>query len=81
LPLSAYFTIFVFMETGITINEDLYRNIMKYTHASDISEAVNIALKDWMVFQRIREFNNKLCANTISINNRYIQRDTKKVYS
>jgi len=33
---------------------------MKYTDSKDISEAVNIALKDWMFFNRMKILNDKL---------------------
>jgi len=66
------------MEAIITITNDLYDNVMKYTHATDISEAVTIALKDWMLFHRIREMNNRLSDNSINISNRYSPRESKK---
>jgi len=77
LPFSTDFFIFIYMEATITIAEDLYENIMKYTHTSDISDAVDIAVKDWILFQRIREFNNRLADNSISINRRYPAREPR----
>ena len=34
--------------------------IIKYTNSKDISEAVNIALKDWMFFNRMKILNDRL---------------------
>jgi len=48
------------MKAVITITEDLYKKIMKYTDSKDISEAVNIALKDWMFYNRMKILNDKL---------------------
>jgi Arc/MetJ family transcription regulator len=48
------------MKVMVTITEDLYKKIMKYTNSKDISEAVNIALKDWMFFNRMKILNDKL---------------------
>jgi len=66
------------MEATITITNDLYESIMRHTHATDISEAVTIALKDWILFHRIKEMNNKLSDNSINISNRYLPRESKK---
>jgi Arc/MetJ family transcription regulator len=65
------------MKTTITINDDLIDNVMAYTHSSTIAEAVNIALKDWMVFHRMRELSKKLANNSMYINSRLPVRESK----
>jgi len=48
------------MKVMVTITEDMYKKIIKYTNSKDISEAVNIALKDWMFFNRMKILNDRL---------------------
>jgi Arc/MetJ family transcription regulator len=58
------------MRVSITVNKELVGKVMEYTHSSAATEAVNIALKDWLVFHRMRELSKKLANNSMYINNR-----------
>jgi hypothetical protein len=66
------------MKATITIKDDLFEDIMAYTHSSTITEAVNVALKDWMVFHRMRELSKKLSGNSTCISERQPIREIKK---
>jgi len=48
------------MRVTITINKELIDKVMAYTHSSVPTEAANIALKDWLVFHRMRELRQKI---------------------
>jgi Arc/MetJ family transcription regulator len=65
------------MKTTITITDDLIDNVMAYTHSSTVSEAVNIALKDWMVFHRMRELSEKLASNSLYMGSRQLTRKSR----
>jgi hypothetical protein len=58
------------MRVSITINKELIDKVMAYTHSSVPTEAANIALKDWLVFHKMRELGKKLANNSKYINNR-----------
>jgi Arc/MetJ family transcription regulator len=58
------------MRVSITVNKELLDKVMAYTHSSASTEAVNIALKDWLVFHRMRELGKRLSNNALYINNR-----------
>jgi len=58
------------MRVSITVSKELLDKVMTYTHSSVPTEAVNIALKDWLVFHRMRELSKKLANNSMYINNR-----------
>jgi len=58
------------MRVSITVNKELINKIMAYTHSSVPTEAANIALKDWLVFHRMRELSKKLTNNSLYINSR-----------
>jgi len=58
------------MRVSITINKELLDKVIAYTHSSVPTEAVNIALKDWLVFHRMRELSKRLANNSMYINNR-----------
>ena len=58
------------MRVSITLNKELIDKVMEFTHSSVPTEAVSIALKDWMVFHRMRELSRKLANNSMYINNR-----------
>jgi len=58
------------METKITIKDELIEDIIAYTHTSSINEAVNVALKDWMLFYRMREMSKKMVASPVPMSGR-----------
>jgi len=63
-----FFIIFNSMKVVITIADDLCNKLMKYTNSTTASEAVNLAVKDWMVFQKIREMNKRVVENSYNFN-------------
>jgi len=58
------------MRVSVTINKELVHKVMEFTHSSVPTEAVSIALKDWLVFHKMRELSKKLSNNSMYINNR-----------
>jgi len=58
------------MRITITVNKELVDKVMGRTHSTTAAEAVSIALKDWLVFHRMRELSKKLANNSMYINNR-----------
>jgi len=64
------------MRVSITVNKELLDKVMANTHSSVPTEAVNIALKDWLVFHRMRELSKKLSKNSLYINNRQRVKET-----
>jgi len=64
------------MRVSITVNKELLDKVMAYTHSSVPTEAVNIALKDWLVFHRMRELSKRLSKNSFYINNRQHVKET-----
>jgi Arc/MetJ family transcription regulator len=57
------------MKVAITIPDDLINKVKAYTNSSTVTEAVNIALKDWLVIYRMRELNRNLSKRLTYINN------------
>jgi Arc/MetJ family transcription regulator len=57
------------MKVQITIPDDLINKVKILTNSSTASEAVNIALKDWLVIFRMRELNRNLSKRKTYINN------------
>ena len=64
------------MRVSITVSKELLDKVMEYTHSSAPTEAVNIALKDWLVFHRMRELSKKLANNSMYINKRQLIKET-----
>jgi len=58
------------MRVSITVNKELLDKVMAYTHSPVATDAINIVLKDWLVFHRMRELSKKLSNNSMYINNR-----------
>jgi len=64
------------MRVTITVNKELLNKVMAYTHSTVPSEAATIALKDWLVFHRMRELSKRLTNNSMYINNRQHVQET-----
>jgi len=64
------------MRVSVTVNKELLDKVMEYTYSSAPTEAVNIALKDWLVFHRMRELSKRLSKNSLYINNRQRVKET-----
>jgi len=58
---------FYCMKVTAIIADDLVNAVKKYTHSSTVTEAITIALKDWVDLYHIKELNKKIKQNPISI--------------
>ena len=66
------------MKVTAIIADDLINDVKEYTHSSTITEAITIALKDWIDIYKIKELNKKIIQNPISINNGQQIRETNR---
>ena len=57
------------MKVTAIIADDLVNNVKAYTRSSTITEAITIALKDWLDVYNIKELNKKISQNPIHIDN------------
>ena len=57
------------MKVTAIIADDLVNDVKAYTKSSTITEAITIALKDWLDIHNIKELNKKISQNPIHINN------------
>jgi hypothetical protein len=69
------------MKVSVIISDNMIKNLQEYTHSATINEAVNIALKDWLIIYKMKELNKKLSKKTIYGNGNNIQhiRDTSRL--
>ena len=64
----AYRILYLMKVTAI-IADDLINSVKTYTHSSTITEAITIALKEWIDIHNIRELNKQIKQNPVNINN------------
>ena len=57
------------MKVTAIIADDLVNNVKAYTRSSTITEAITIALKDWIDLYNIRELNRQIRQKPVSIEN------------
>ena len=57
------------MKVTAIISDELVNNVKAYTQSSTITEAITIALKDWVDIYNIKELNKKIKKNPIKIEN------------
>jgi len=57
------------MKVTAIISDELINNVKAYTRSSTITEAITIALKDWVDIYNIKELNKKIIKNPIEIKN------------
>jgi len=57
------------MKVTAIIADDLVNNVKAYTRSSTVTEAITIALKDWVDLYNIKELNKKISQNPIHIDN------------
>ena len=57
------------MKVTAIIADDLVNEVKAYTHSSTVTEAITIALKDWLDIYYIKELNKKISENPIHIHN------------
>ena len=57
------------MKVTAIIADDLVNDVKAYTRSSTVTEAITIALKDWLDIHNIKELNRQISQNPIYINN------------
>jgi len=57
------------MKVTAIISDELINNVKAYTRSSTVTEAITIALKDWVDTNNIKELNKKIIENPIEIKN------------
>jgi hypothetical protein len=57
------------MKVTAIIADDLVNNVKAYTRSPTVTEAITIALKDWVEIYNIKELNKKISQNPIFIEN------------
>ena len=57
------------MKVTAIIDDDLVNNVKFYTQSSTITEAITIALKDWLDLYTLKELNKNISKNPIFIEN------------
>jgi Lhr-like helicase len=57
------------MKVTAIIADDLVNNVKAYTRSSTVTEAITIALKDWVDIYNIKELNKKISQRPIYIKN------------
>ena len=66
------------MKVTAIIADDLVRNVKAYTRSSTVTEAITIALKDWLDIYNIKELNKQISQKPIYINNGQQIRETNR---
>ena len=66
------------MKVTAIIDDDLVNNVKAYTRSSTVTEAITIALKDWVDIHNIKELNKKISQNPIFIDNGQEIRETNR---
>jgi hypothetical protein len=56
------------MKVTAIIADDLVNDVKVYTQSSTVTEAITIALKDWLDIYNIKELNKKISQNPICMN-------------
>jgi hypothetical protein len=62
------YPILYLMKVTAIIADDLVNNVKACTRSSTVTEAITIALKDWLDIYNIKELNKKISQNPININ-------------
>jgi Lhr-like helicase len=66
------------MKVTALIADELVNDVKAYTRSSTVTEAITIALKDWLDIHNIKELNKKIAQEPISINNGQQIRDINR---
>jgi hypothetical protein len=56
------------MKVTAIIADELVNDVKTYTRSTTITEAITIALRDWLDIYKIKELNKKIAQNPIYIN-------------
>ena len=67
------------MKVTAIISDDLINNVKAYTRSSTVTEAITIALKDWLDIYNIKELNDKISRSPIDIKNGQKIRDVNRL--
>ena len=67
------------MKVTAIIADDLVYSVKAYTRSSTVTEAITIALKDWLDIYNIKELNKKILQNPLSIDNGQQIREINRV--
>ena len=65
------------MKVTAIIDDDLVNNVKVFTQSSTVTEAITIALKDWLDIYNIKELNKNISNNPIFIDNGQVIREIK----
>jgi hypothetical protein len=57
------------MKVTAIIADELVNNVKAYTRSSTVTEAITIALKDWLDIYNVKELNKIISKNPIHIEN------------
>ena len=63
------YRIFNRMKVTAIIADELVNNVKAYTRSPTVTEAITIALKDWVDIHNIKELNKQIMQNPINIKN------------
>ncbi|MCL2128961.1 MAG: hypothetical protein FWH35_01230 [Treponema sp.] len=66
------------MKVTAIIDDNLVNNVKVFTRSSTITEAITIALKDWLDMYNIKELNKSIAKKPIVINNGQQIRETNR---
>ena len=67
------------MKVTAIIADDLINDVKAFTRSSTVTEAISIALKDWLDIYNIKELNKKIRQNPINIDNGQEIREVNRV--
>jgi hypothetical protein len=57
------------MKVTAIIADELINNVKAYTQSSTVTEAITVALKDWLDIYNIKELNRKITQKPVFIKN------------
>jgi hypothetical protein len=66
------------MKVTAIIADDLINDVKAYTQSSTVTEAITIALKDWIDIYNIKELNKKIVQKPIFIHSGQKIRETNR---
>ena len=66
------------MKVTAIIADDLINSVKIHTRSSTVTEAITIALKDWLDIYKIKELNKQIKQNPIYIDNGQSIRDSNR---
>ena len=66
------------MKVTAIIDDDLVNNVKVYTRSSTVTEAITIALKDWLDTYKIKELNKNISKNPVIVDNGQKIRETNR---